>query len=379
MSSAAVRVCGRQVSADSHSHQPGAVLTRLLHGADRGTGAVRPVNDAAQSLGLRQRVPAHAQPLRFALQAAAARPAGAREASAAPRADRAAAGPAAARAPLAHRLPDERRRPRAACRVVRRDRVHPRRAARGRRHRRADQLRGALQRRAEGVRQVQGADPVEARARPAAPSRSPAAWRWSTASALLERMADLDYMFDVREPEGFFARLQSLYGGDVDGPVTMPASDRLLAYVPVMGGCNEMCTYCIVPFVRGRESSRATAEIVDDVQRLVGSRRARGHPARPERQQLPRPAVRRRPARAARRRRRGPGPVAAAIPHLAPAQRGAPAVRGDARPAHRCASSSTCRCRRATTSCCAACAACTPSPSTARRSPPRCPPCPTWR
>ncbi len=88
-------------------------------------------------------------------------------------------------------------------------------------------------------------------------------------SALLQRMADLDYMFDVREPEGFFARLQSLYGGDIDGPVTMPASDRLLAYVPVMGGCNEMCTYCIVPFVRGRESSRATSAIVDDVQRLV--------------------------------------------------------------------------------------------------------------
>ncbi|HEX4755670.1 MAG TPA: MiaB/RimO family radical SAM methylthiotransferase [Candidatus Dormibacteraeota bacterium] len=88
-------------------------------------------------------------------------------------------------------------------------------------------------------------------------------------SALLERMVDLDYMFDVREPEGFFARLQSLYGGDVEGPVMLPASDRLLAYVPVMGGCNEMCTYCIVPFVRGRESSRTTAEIVEDVQRLV--------------------------------------------------------------------------------------------------------------
>ncbi|MGH7723402.1 MAG: MiaB/RimO family radical SAM methylthiotransferase [Candidatus Dormibacteria bacterium] len=88
-------------------------------------------------------------------------------------------------------------------------------------------------------------------------------------SALLQRMDDLDYMFDVREPEGFFARLQSLYGGDVDSPVTMPASDRLLAYVPVMGGCNEMCTYCIVPFVRGRESSRASAAIVEDVQRLV--------------------------------------------------------------------------------------------------------------
>ena len=88
-------------------------------------------------------------------------------------------------------------------------------------------------------------------------------------AALLERMPDLDYMFDVRDPDGFLARLQSLHAGDLDGPVALPASDRLLAYVPVMGGCNEMCTYCIVPFVRGRESSRPTAAIVDDVRRLV--------------------------------------------------------------------------------------------------------------
>nr|MDQ2960911.1 MiaB/RimO family radical SAM methylthiotransferase [Candidatus Dormibacteraeota bacterium] len=89
-------------------------------------------------------------------------------------------------------------------------------------------------------------------------------------SALLQRMADLDYMFDVREPEGFFAKLRSLYDGDVEGPVTLPASDRLQAYVPVMGGCNEMCTYCIVPFVRGREFNRPAGEIVEDVHRLVG-------------------------------------------------------------------------------------------------------------
>jgi tRNA-2-methylthio-N6-dimethylallyladenosine synthase len=49
----------------------------------------------------------------------------------------------------------------------------------------------------------------------------------------------------------------------------MPASDRLLAYVSVMGGCNEMCTYCIVPFVRGRETSRPAGDIVEEVHRLV--------------------------------------------------------------------------------------------------------------
>jgi tRNA-2-methylthio-N6-dimethylallyladenosine synthase len=40
--------------------------------------------------------------------------------------------------------------------------------------------------------------------------------------------------------------------------------------VPVIGGCDEMCTYCIVPFVRGRERSRTVDAIVDDVRRLVG-------------------------------------------------------------------------------------------------------------
>ena len=88
-------------------------------------------------------------------------------------------------------------------------------------------------------------------------------------SALLRKLPDLDYLFDVRDADGFFARMQSLYALDLEGPVPMPASDRLLAYVSVMGGCNEMCTYCIVPFVRGREISRATADIVGDVEQLV--------------------------------------------------------------------------------------------------------------
>jgi tRNA-2-methylthio-N6-dimethylallyladenosine synthase len=87
--------------------------------------------------------------------------------------------------------------------------------------------------------------------------------------ALLERLPDLDYVFDVREPDGFLAKIQALHGADLDGPQPLPASDRLSAYVPVMGGCNEMCTYCIVPFVRGREVSRPMQNIVEHVHRLV--------------------------------------------------------------------------------------------------------------
>jgi tRNA-2-methylthio-N6-dimethylallyladenosine synthase len=88
-------------------------------------------------------------------------------------------------------------------------------------------------------------------------------------SALLDRLPGLDYLFDVREPEGFLARLQAIWAGDLDGPLPLPASDRLSAYVPVIGGCNEMCSYCIVPFVRGREGSRPIGAVVEDVTRLV--------------------------------------------------------------------------------------------------------------
>jgi len=86
---------------------------------------------------------------------------------------------------------------------------------------------------------------------------------------LLRRFRHLDYVFDMREPDGFFARLRDLYQGALEGPVPLPASDRLFAYLPVILGCNEMCTYCIVPFVRGRESSRAAAQIELEARRLV--------------------------------------------------------------------------------------------------------------
>src|SRR5438045_8957042 len=48
-----------------------------------------------------------------------------------------------------------------------------------------------------------------------------------------------------------------------------PAKASPTAWLPVILGCNKVCTYCIVPYRRGRERSRPVDELVTEAISLV--------------------------------------------------------------------------------------------------------------
>lgn len=105
---------------------------------------------------------------------------------------------------------------------------------------------------------------------------------------LLRRMPELDLVLGPDKIVELPLALQALEarsrpevrtGFDLDGTRFLSASPglkptKVSAFVTVMKGCNERCSFCIVPHTRGPERYRPSSEIVGEIQRLVdaGSR-----------------------------------------------------------------------------------------------------------
>lgn len=102
------------------------------------------------------------------------------------------------------------------------------------------------------------------------------------ADKLFKRFPYLDMVFGTNEMHMLPNLLEKVLNGErielvrqMDGEIAegLPVKriDSVSQFVTIMYGCNNFCSYCIVPYVRGRERSRSVESIVNEVKDLAAN------------------------------------------------------------------------------------------------------------
>ncbi len=98
---------------------------------------------------------------------------------------------------------------------------------------------------------------------------------------LFEKLPELDFVVgpnniheiaevieQVIQNKGAIAKMEEQFSTNPDYSLAS-RNDHLKAYVSIIRGCNKFCSYCIVPYARGREVSRHPNDIVQECRLLV--------------------------------------------------------------------------------------------------------------
>lgn len=100
-------------------------------------------------------------------------------------------------------------------------------------------------------------------------------------AALLKKVAYLDLVFGPHNIHKIKDMLQAVENGtgrvvetsfssEIDGSEYLHTSrEGAKAFVSIMRGCDNFCTYCIVPYTRGREASRKSSDILSEIRALT--------------------------------------------------------------------------------------------------------------
>lgn len=77
-----------------------------------------------------------------------------------------------------------------------------------------------------------------------------------------------EYLSSVLNNGKSIIEIQSSEENIIEG-IPIERDSSIKAFVTIMYGCNNFCTYCIVPFVRGRERSRKPEDIENEIKNLI--------------------------------------------------------------------------------------------------------------
>ena len=85
---------------------------------------------------------------------------------------------------------------------------------------------------------------------------------------VLYKFPELMYTFLVTEKR--LSNREKENDGILEG-LPVKRTNKIKSFLPITYGCNNFCTYCIVPYVRGRERSRNYDDIVNEAKELVAA------------------------------------------------------------------------------------------------------------